>query len=61
MLFGTIETSQITGVPNFPRNALLVGLRSAEGLDFSHDDGGLGWLRGWLVSGQRRGWFLATV
>ena len=22
MLFGTIETSQITGVPNFPRNAL---------------------------------------
>ena len=24
MLFGTIETSQITGVPNFPRNALVM-------------------------------------
>ena len=35
----------------------LVGLRSGSGVVLSHGDGGLGWLRGWLVSGLGRGWF----
>ena len=39
----------------------LVGPRSASRVFFSHGDGGLGWLRGWLVSVLRRGCSLATV
>ena len=39
----------------------LVGPRSASGVVFSHGDGVLGRLRGWLVPGLRRGLFLATV
>ena len=39
----------------------LVGPRSASRGFFSHGDGGLGWLRGWLVPVLRRGCFLATV
>ena len=39
----------------------LVGLRSESGLVFSHVDGVLGWLRGWLVSGLSWGWFLTMV
>ena len=39
----------------------LVGPRSASRVVFSHGDGGLGWLRGWLVPVLRRGCFLATV
>ena len=35
----------------------LVGLRSGSGVVLSHGDGGLGWLRGWLVSVLGRGWF----
>ena len=39
----------------------LVGLFSGLRVVFSHSDGGLGWLGGWLVSVLVRGWFLATV
>ena len=45
----------------FYLNLVQVGPRSASRVVFSHSDGGLGWLRGWLVPVLRRGCFLATV